>query len=81
VEPQIDRVANVYPGQRRAELTRARAGCAPEDLKKTSTFQFDTMSDGSGHYSFDTTGTVNLRGNDAATVFTQDRLTTSSGRS
>jgi hypothetical protein len=71
VEPQIDRVANVIEGSAPPNSLVLAEVVHLKTLKKTSTFQFDTMSNGSGHYSFDTTGTVNLRGNDAVTIFTQ----------
>jgi hypothetical protein len=71
VEPQIDRVANIIEGSVAPNSLVLAQVLHLKTLKKMTTFQLDKMSDDSGHYAFDTTGTVNLRGNDAVTVFTQ----------
>lgn len=71
VEPQIDRVENLIEGYAAPNSTVLAQIVHRKTLKKSADYQLDTMSDGSGRYSFDTTGMFNLRGGDAVTVFTQ----------
>ena len=72
VEPEIDRVQDVVEGFAPANSPVQMGIVHRKSFKETAEFSFETTADGSGAYSFDTTGDVNLRGGDFVTVITQN---------
>lgn len=70
LEPEIDRVQDVIEGFAPPHAPVLVLMSHRQTLNKSKSFTFEATADGSGHYSVDTTGEVNLRGGDAVTVIT-----------
>jgi hypothetical protein len=72
LEPRIDRVEDLIEGNVSPNAEVSISISHRKSFKKTSSHFGNATADGNGDYSFDTTGMVNLRGGDVATVVTQN---------
>lgn len=72
VEPEVDRVQDLIEGFAPPNSPVQIGISHRKTLKESQDFFFETTADGSGNYSYDTTGEVNLRGGDFVTVITDN---------